>query len=51
MVCDVGFLGLAVRAWLYPKAPKYSSFLGSPYRILNMNPQQKLLWGLWVSQY
>ena len=34
----------------YPKAPKYSSsFLGVPFRILNMKPQKELLWGLWVS--
>ena len=25
-----------------------SSFLGSPYRILNMNPKKELLWSLWV---
>ena len=25
-----------------------SSFLGFPYRILNMNPKKELLWGLWV---
>ena len=25
-----------------------SSFLGFPYRILNMNTQKELLWGLWV---
>ena len=24
------------------------SFLGLPYRILNMNPKKELLWGLWV---
>ena len=28
--------------------PQRSSFLGLPYRILNMNPQKELLWGLWV---
>ena len=28
--------------------PQSSSFLGLPYRILNMNPQKELLWGLWV---
>ena len=27
--------------------PQSSSFLGLPYRILNMNPQKELLWGLW----
>ena len=25
-----------------------SSFLGLPYRILNMNPKKELLWSLWV---
>ena len=29
------------------KAPS-SSFLGLPYRILNMKPKKELLWGLWV---
>ena len=28
--------------------PQSSSFLGLPYRILNMNPTKELLWGLWV---
>ena len=28
--------------------PHSSSFLGLPCRILNMNPQKELLWGLWV---
>ena len=28
--------------------PQSSSFLRLPYRILNMNPQKELLWGLWV---
>ena len=28
--------------------PQSSSFLGLPYRILNMNPKKELLWGLWV---
>ena len=28
--------------------PQSSSFLGLPYRILNMNPKTELLWGLWV---
>ena len=28
--------------------PQSSSVLGLPYRILNINPQQELLWGLWV---
>ena len=28
--------------------PHSSSFLGLPYRILNMNPNKELLWGLWV---
>ena len=29
--------------------PQSSSFLGLPYRILNMKPKKELLWGLWVS--
>ena len=29
--------------------PHSSSFLGLPYRILNMKPKKELLWGLWVS--
>ena len=28
--------------------PHSGSFLGLPYRILNMNPKKELLWGLWV---
>ena len=28
--------------------PQSNSFWGFPYRILNMNPKKKLLWGLWV---
>ena len=28
--------------------PQSSSFLGLPYRILNINLQKELLWGLWV---
>ena len=28
-----------------------SSVLGSPYRILNMNPKKELLWGLWVGAW
>ena len=28
--------------------PQTSSFLGLPYRILNMHPKKELLWGLWV---
>ena len=28
--------------------PQSSSFLGLPYRILNMNPKRELLWGLWL---
>ena len=28
--------------------PQSSSFLGLPYRILNMNPKNELLWSLWV---
>ena len=38
----------------YPHAltyrPQSSSFLGLPYRILNMNPKKELLWGLWVKK-
>ena len=29
--------------------PQSNSFLGLPYRILNMNLKKQLLWGLWVS--
>ena len=29
--------------------PQSSSFLGLPYRILNMNLKKELLWGLWVN--
>ena len=29
--------------------PQSSSFLGLPYRNLNMNPKKELLWGLWVA--
>ena len=29
--------------------PQSSSFLGFPYRILNMNPKKELLWGLWLT--
>ena len=29
--------------------PQSSSFLGLPYRILNMNPKKEVLWGLWVN--
>ena len=31
--------------------PRSSSFLGLPYRTLNMNPNKELLWGLWVKQW
>ena len=31
--------------------PQSSSFWGLPYRILNMNPQKELLWGLWVVRH
>ena len=31
--------------------PQSSSVLGSPYRILNMNPKKELLWGLWVGAW
>ena len=39
-----------VRQGLRIIRPQSSSVLGLPYRILNMNPQKELLWGLWVSQ-
>ena len=29
--------------------PQSSSFLGVPYRTLNMNPKKELLWGPWIS--
>ena len=32
----------------FTQRPQSSSFLRLPYRILNMNPQKELLWGLWV---
>ena len=32
-------------------SPHSSSFVGLPYRILNMNPKKELLWGLWVSPF
>ena len=31
--------------------PHSSSFLGLPYTILHMNPEQELLWGLWVHSH
>ena len=31
-----------------PIGPRVVPFLGLPYRILNMNPQKELLWGLWA---
>ena len=31
--------------------PQSSSFVGLPYRILNMNPKKELLWGLWVDMF
>ena len=49
--------GAESASWLIARAslnlafthrPQSSSFLGLPYRILNMNPQKELLWGLWV---
>ena len=33
----------------YTHRPQSSSFLGLPYRVLNMNPKKELLWGLWVA--
>ena len=33
-----------------PIWPLSSSFLGLPYRILNINPKTKLLTGLWVNR-
>ena len=38
------------RLTLLTQRPQSSSCLGLPYRILNMNPQKELLWGLWVEQ-
>ena len=32
----------------YTHRPQSSSFLGLPYRILNMNPKKELFWSLWV---
>ena len=31
--------------------PQSSSFWGLPFRILNMNLQKELLWGLWVVRH
>ena len=42
-------LGLLWEPLALPTGPIGSSFLGSPYRILIMNPQKELLWGLWVN--
>ena len=33
---------------LHIQRPHSSSFLGLPYRVLYMNPNKELLWGLWV---
>ena len=33
----------------YRYGPHGSAFLGLPYRILSMNPEKELLWGLWVA--
>ena len=33
---------------VYTHRPQSSSFLGLPYRILDMNPPKELLWGLWL---
>ena len=43
-----GFRTSRVGLVLFTHRPHSSSFLGVPYRILNMNPQKELLWGLWV---
>ena len=32
----------------FTQRPQSRSFLGLPYRILNINPQKELLWGHWV---
>ena len=34
--------------WVLPHRPLSSSFLGLPYRILNINHKKELLRGLWV---
>ena len=41
-------LGFEVATKATTHRPQSSSFLGLPYRILNMNPKKELLWGLWV---
>ena len=33
---------------IHTHRPHSSSFLGLPYRILDVNPKKELLWGLWV---
>ena len=33
----------------HTQRPQSRSFWGLPRRILNLNPQKELLWGLWVS--
>ena len=43
---DGGIVGFVI--YQYTQRPHSSSFLGVPYRILNMNPQKELLWSLWV---
>ena len=42
-----GDLGLRIYEFITHR-PQSSSFLGLPYRTLNMNPKKELLWGLWV---
>ena len=42
-------LSCVIRAWAgYTHRPLSSSFLGLPYRILNINRKKELLRGLWV---
>ena len=43
-----GFGSIGVAMMCYLPIGQSSSFLGLPYRILNMNPQKELLWGLWL---
>ena len=39
----------SIHADMHTHRPQSSSFLGLPYRIVNMNPKKELLWGLWVN--
>ena len=51
-VVQIGAEAFGVLALNIPKGPKVVPFWDYliDYRLLNMNPQKELLWGLWVSQ-